>query len=66
MKASIPMIAAIAKDMLYDTAIRRLRLSHKYPNNILLTKKPTPTTTLYMPYAVPLSSEETYFGITAL
>ena len=66
MKTSIAIIAAKANDMLYNTAIRRLKLSHKYPNTILLTKKPTPTTTLYIPYAVPRSSDEIYFGITAL
>ena len=37
-KASIPMIAAIAKDMLYNTATRRLKLSHKYPRKITLMK----------------------------
>jgi hypothetical protein len=60
------MIAAIAKDMLYNTATRRLKLSHKYPNATLLMKNPTPITTLYIPYAVPLSSDETYLGITVL
>jgi hypothetical protein len=66
MKTSIPTIAAKAKDMLYNTAMRRLKLSHKYPNTILLIKKPEPITTLYIPYAVPRSSDETYFGIIAL
>ena len=47
-------------------ATPKLKLSHKYPNATLLTKKPMPTTTLYIPYAVPHRTNETYLGTTAL
>ena len=63
---NMPTTAAIAVIILYDAAAVRLKLSHKNPKTTLATKNVVPATTLYRPYAVPLNSEETYLGITAL
>jgi hypothetical protein len=62
----MPTTAAIAVIVLYDTAVVRLKLSHKNPKATLATKNVIPTMTLYRPYAVPLNSEAIYLGITAL
>jgi hypothetical protein len=46
---NMPTTAAIAVTVLYETAVVRLKLSHKNPKTTFAAKNVAPITTLYRP-----------------